>query len=416
MYLLFSVLLCCLSATGCKNRDSKTFQSSLSVLHIDSLHENSYTFSRDILTGSQQVELYISLLKNKNIACVVNQTSTIGNTHLIDSLSSLNANINLIFAPEHGFRGEADAGGQIDDSKDIKTGIPIISIYGDKKKPSPHDLSNIDIVIFDIQDVGARFYTYISTLHYVMEACAENSKPLIILDRPNPNGFYVDGPVLQKGFSSFVGMHPVPVVHGMTIGEYAQMINGAKWLANEAQCELKIIPCKNYDHKYYYEVTIPPSPNLRTMHSIYLYPSICFFEGTNVSVGRGTKMPFEIIGSPFIAPTKFTFTPVSMPGATSPPFKDQLCYGYNLSFIDTTELYKNQINLKWLLLMYNQFNNKQNFFLENNFFDKLAGTDELRKQIIAGLSQDEIRLSWQDELSLFKQIRKKYLLYPDFEN
>ncbi|MBC8046816.1 MAG: DUF1343 domain-containing protein [Fimbriimonadaceae bacterium] len=414
MIQLISILSWICFFTGCKN-PAPSSEEGLTKNKIHLIAQNNIPYDITIITGAEQTEKYLPLLKDKYVALVVNQTSVIGTKHLVDTLSQLGVNIPLIFAPEHGFRGTEDAGATINNSKDIATGISIISLYGNKKKPSKEDLQDVDVVIFDIQDVGARFYTYISTLHYIMEACAENKKQLIILDRPNPNGFYVDGPVLKKEFSSFVGMHPVPVVHGMTIGEYAQMINTEHWLPNNLQCELQIIPCENYEHKDYYEVKIPPSPNLKSMQAIYLYPSLCFFEGTNVSVGSGTDKPFEMFGSPFTEKTDFFFTPKSMAGSKTPPFMNQLCYGYDLSKMEIEKIKEQKINISYFIDAYNRFSDKNNFFLSNNFFNKLAGTDVLMQQIKAGLSEAEIKLSWQDDLQVFKEKRKKYLLYKDFE-
>ena len=421
MNILFSSILCLLLTNACKNRESVVDINSTSTENVSPI-DTSSVYATDILTGADQTELWLPLIKGKYISCVVNQTSVIGKTHLVDSILSTGVNVVNIFAPEHGFRGTEDAGATILNSKDTKTGLQVISLYGSNKKPQWNDIADAEIIIFDIQDVGARFYTYISTLHYVMEACAENKKQLIILDRPNPNGFYVDGPVLEKEFSSFVGMHPVPIVHGMTIGEYAQMINGEKWLANGVQCDLKVIPCKNYDHKKYYEVKIPPSPNLKSMKAIYLYPTLCLFEGTNVSVGRGTDNPFELFGSPYLEnyfKNNITFTPITKPGSKTPPFMNQQCYGFEYSSMDLL-LIRNGISdqglgLTDLITSYRSFSEKDKFFLPNNFFNKLAGNDELMQQLKAGLSAGEIQLSWQDDLMVFKEIRKKYLLYPDFE-
>ena len=355
---------------------------------------------------------------------VVNQTSVFNRflpwppktTHLVDSLLALNIPVKKIFAPEHGFRGEADAGEKVIDGIDAKTGLPIFSLYGETKKPTDEMLKSIDIMVFDIQDVGARFYTYISTLHHVMEACAENGIPLIVLDRPNPNGFYVDGPVLKPEFKSFVGMHPVPVVYGMTIGEYAQMINGEQWLSNGMQCELSVIPCNNYDHTMTYNLPIKPSPNLPNLRAILLYPSLCFFEGTTVSIGRGTDNQFQIIGHPEYDIGSYAFKPVSKPGANYPKHEDVMCFGQDLSSFDLTDLKREKkLNLSYLIEYYNFLRSKTQFFLDNNFFDKLAGTDQLKKQIIDDLSEAQIRATWQEDLLLFKQTRKKYLLYPDFE-
>jgi len=382
-------------------------------------------------TGAERTDLYIQLLRGKNIAIVANQTSVLSKTlnleryhtgtrkekiidpspfsppkymHLVDSLLSLGIPIQKVFAPEHGFRGKADAGEIIKDGVDTKTGIPIISLYGKNKKPSAKQLEGIDLVVFDIQDVGARFYTYISTLHYVMEACAEAGIQVIILDRPNPNGHYIDGPVLEQEHKSFVGMHKVPVVYGMTIGEYGQMINGEKWLKNKIKCNLKVIPLKNYTHDYQYNLPIKPSPNLPNDKSINLYPSLCFFEGTNVSAGRGTAMQFQIYGSPFLTKGKFTFTPQSNEGAKYPKYKNVVCFGENL--LETDHL--NSLDLSYLIKAYKQ-NTSEKFF--HPFFTKLAGTKKLQKQIEQGLSEQEIRKTWQENLKKFVRIRKQYLIY-----
>lgn len=368
-----------------------------------------------IQTASEQTEKYLPLLKNKQIAIVANPTSMIGNTHLVDSLLSLGLQIKKVFSPEHGFRGEQEAGESVQNLVDSKTKLPLISLYGDNKKPKLSDLQGIDLIVFDIQDVGARFYTYISTLHYVMEACAESNITLLILDRPNPNGYYMDGPVLEKKFASFVGLHPIPIVHGMTIAEYASMINGEKWLKKGIQCKLQIIKVKNYNHNYYYVLPIKPSPNLITMSAIYLYPSLCLFEGTTVSVGRGTMKPFQLLGHPNLDSTNFSYTPKTIKGMSAePPYKNIKCFGYELSEYSTNILkIEKKINLFWLIDLYKRLSPKGEFFTP--FFDKLAGNDELRKQIIAGKTEEEIRQSWQADLKKFKQIRKKYLLYIDFE-
>ncbi|MBL0286703.1 MAG: DUF1343 domain-containing protein [Bacteroidetes bacterium] len=361
------------------------------------------------IVGAQNLKSYIGLLKDKKIALVVNQTSTIGNTHLVDSLVKLKVNIVKIFGPEHGFRGTADAGEHIENGKDPKTGIPVISLYGDNKKPTPSQLADIDLVIFDIQDVGARFYTYISTLHYLMEACGENNKKVLILDRPNPNGHYVDGPVLQNGFESFVGMDKIPVVHGMTIAEYALMLNGEKWLKNGVQCELEIVKCQNYTHQTPYSPPIPPSPNLKDLSAIYLYPSLCFFEGTPISVGRGTDFPFKVFGHPTFEKYSFSFVPTPKVGATSPLLSGKKCNGVSFLEFSEKDLRNTGFTLKYLIDAYNNFPDKAVFF--NDFFKKLAGNDVLYKQIKEGKTEDEIRKSWQPELDYFKKIRKKYLLY-----
>lgn len=367
-----------------------------------------------LLTGAQRLDQYLPLIKNKQIGLVVNQTSMVGNTHLVDTLLALGVKINAIYAPEHGFRGEADAGEKIVDAKDPKTGIPMISLYGKKRKPSPEDLAETDWLIFDIQDVGARFYTFISTLHFVMEAAAENSVPLMILDRPNPNGHYVDGPVLDTAFRSFVGMHPVPVVHGMTIGEYARMINGQGWLGAGKTCELQVITCANYTHQTPYELPVRPSPNLPNMRAIYLYPSTCFFEGTDASEGRGTSQQFQVYGHPDFKGGDHIFLPQPKPGAMEPKHKGRLCKGYDLTKLaPETIRAEKQINLNYLVNFYQEFPDKERFFLKSNFIDKLAGGTALREQIIAGKTAEEIRQSWQPALNIYREMRRKYLLYPE---
>lgn len=368
-----------------------------------------------IATGAEQLDLYLPRLQNTRVAIVANQTSMVDKTHLVDTLLSLNIQIQKIFAPEHGFRGSADAGEHVKDGIDVKTGLPIISLYGSNKKPKLNDLENIDVILFDIQDVGVRFYTYISTLHYIMEACEEKAIKLIVLDRPNPNGFYVDGPVLKNEFKSFVGMHEVPLVHGMTIGEYAQMINGEKWLSNGEQCDLEIIKCANYTHDSLYSLPLRPSPNLKSDASIFLYPSLGLFEGTIVSVGRGTPTPFEIIGYPGCKEGDFSFTPISMDGAKNPKHLNVECKGYNLKeFAETELLQKKEIYLTWLIEMYKEYKGEEAFFNREKFFDLLAGSSLLREQIMANMSEDTIRISWKEDLDTFLLIRKKYLLYPDF--
>jgi uncharacterized protein YbbC (DUF1343 family) len=368
-----------------------------------------------IKTGAEQISKYLSLIQNKKVAIVANHTTRINETHLVDSLLSLNINIKKIFSPEHGFRGRADAGEHVKNYKDKKTGLPVISLYGSSKKPKLSDLENIDILIFDIQDVGVRFYTYISTMHYVMEACAEMNVEMMILDRPNPNGFYVDGPILDSTYRSFVGMHPIPIVHGLTIAEYAQMINGESWLKNGVVCELDIIQCKNYTHDSKYELPINPSPNLQNMTSIYLYPSLGFFEGTSLSAGRGTEFPFQVFGGPDFRTTDFTFTPKSIDGASKyPKHQNKKCYGVDLRKIDLEDLNsQKQINLEWIIIAYNSVENKDEFF--KKFFHSISGTNQLKEQIIAGKSEEEIRKTWKPGIEKFKQIRKKYLIYEDFK-
>lgn len=362
--------------------------------------------NNSIKTGADNYEKYLPIIKNKKTAIVTNQTGILSNKiHLVDFLLEKNVAIQTIFAPEHGFRGTADAGEHVVDSKDKKTGLPIVSLYGDNKKPNAEQLKGIEIMIFDLQDVGVRFYTYISTLHYVIEACAENNIQLLILDRPNPNGNIVDGPVLETEFSSFVGMHPIPMLHGMTIGEYAQMINGQKWLKNKVQCKLTVIPCSNYNRDMPYSLLVKPSPNLPNDQSINLYASLCLFEGTNVSVGRGTEKQFQIYGSPYMKKGKFSFIPKPNFGAKNPLHNGKTCYGKDLSNIKKIK----QLELKWLLNAYQETADKTTFF--NAFFTKLAGTKKLQKQIETGVSENDIRKTWTADLNDFKEMRNQYLLY-----
>ena len=376
-----------------------------------------YSFCKEkviMVPGANQTNEYFPLLKGKTIGIVANQTSMIGRIHLVDSLKSSGIKIKCVFAPEHGFRGEKGAGEKIINSIDQMTGIPIISLYGSHLKPDAKDLAGIDIIVFDIQDVGVRFYTYISTLQYVMEACAEYKIPLIILDRPNPNSFYIDGPVLDKKYSSFVGLQSVPVVYGLTIGEYAGMLNGEGWLKKKLKCNLKVIKIREYFHSYRYRLPVAPSPNLPDMDAVYLYPSLCFFEGTAVSVGRGTSKPFRLIGFPDNTIEGVSFTPRSIPEvAVNPPYRDTLCKGIDLSGEGKNVAMGFSIQLKWLIQMYSAYPNKKIFF--NNFFDKLAGTDQLRKQIIERKTDVEIKKSWVAGIDSFMQIRKKYLLYFDYK-
>ena len=364
----------------------------------------------DIVTGAENYKKYLPLLANKKVGIVTNQSGTVRiannkTVSLVDFLLDEKINVQKIYAPEHGFRGTADAGEHIVDGKDSKTGLSIISLYGDNKKPKPAQLANIDVMVFDLQDVGARFYTYISTLHYIMEACAEAKIELIVLDRPNPNGGIVDGPILDMAYTSLVGMHPIPVLHGMTIGEYAKMINGEKWLKGKVQCKLTVIPCENYSKNMKYNLPIKPSPNLPNAQSVNLYASLCFFEGTNVSVGRGTDKQFQIYGSPFLNKSGFSFTPNPNEGAKSPPYNGVKCYGEDLSKIQVVD----KLELKWLLKAYNETDEKSKFF--NSFFTKLAGTKKLQEQIEAGMSEGAIRATWQNDLDKFKTIRKIYEIY-----
>ena len=390
--------------------------------------------TKSVITGAERINVYLPFLKGKKIAVFANHTSLVGKTHLVDTLHKLGVNITVIFGPEHGFRGIADDGAKIEDSIDASTGAPVISLYGKKRRPSAEDLKNVDIMLFDIQDVGVRFYTYISSLQEYMEAALENGKPLMILDRPNPNGFYIDGPVLDLKFKSFVGMQPIPVVYGMTIGEYAMLLQGERWLGSkeandrvtynigteptaDTPFHTLVIKCQNYDHNTKYVLPVRPSPNLPEIQSVYWYPSTCYFEGTVLSEGRGTEKPFQIFGHPSLPKNLYTFTPVPRTGATEPKLKDKLCYGWNIS--GTPEQVLKNVNgrmqLKWLIQAYKLFPDKPNFFLKTGGFNRLAGNDVLMQQIKDRKSETEIRKSWQPGLEKFKAIRKKYLLYADFE-
>lgn len=391
----------------------------------------SFTTHAQILTGADQYEKYLPLLNDKKVGILTNQTGIVfkkeklnfqsavsretaakkifktDTIHLIDFLIENKINLKKIYAPEHGFRGTADAGELIKDGKDTKTNLPIISLYGKNKKPSKEQLAEIDVVVFDLQDVGVRFYTYISSLHYLMEACAEQNIPIIILDRPNPIGGFVDGPKLNMKHKSFVGMHPIPILHGMTIGEYAQMINGEGWLENNIKCKITIIPCKDYSKDKSYTLPEKPSPNLPNDQSIQLYASLCFFEGTNVSVGRGTEKQFQIYGSPFMSKQPFTFTPKPNDGAKDPMHNGKKCYGEDLSSIKKEP----GLDLQWLIKAYQSSSEKQNFF--NSFFTNLAGTTQLKSQIEKGWSSEKIKETWQSDIEEFKIMRKKYLIYND---
>lgn len=367
-----------------------------------------------IVVGAERAQKYLPQLRAKRVGLVVNQTSVVASGHVVDFLLSKKVDIKKIFAPEHGFRGKEDAGAKISNEIDSKTGIPIVSIYGKKHGPDSSDVADIDILVFDIQDVGVRFYTYISTLQYVMEICAALKKPLIVLDRPNPNAHYVDGALLDPSLKSFVGMQPVPVVYGMTIGEYALMLNGEKWLTNELKCNLQVIACQKYTHQTMFELPVKPSPNLPNLRSVLLYPSICYFEGTDFSLGRGTAKQFQIYGSPLATDGDFTFTPQPNEGASKPFQVGKLCRGHDLSNQAAKKIFaEKQINLKYLTEAYHYFPQKDSFFLKGNFFDKLAGTYQLREQLKKGKYIAEIRNSWKVDLERFKAIRKKYLLYKD---
>jgi len=368
------------------------------------------------ITGDEQISAWLPLLKGKKVALLINQTATVGNKLLLDTLMNLHVDVVKVFSPEHGLRGVADAGDKVNNSTDSATGIPVISLYGSNKKPTKEQLEGIDILIYDLQDVGVRFYTYISTLQYAMEACAENNKSFMILDRPDPNGFYVDGPVLDTSLGSFVGMQPIPIVYGMTPGEYAKMLVGEHWFNNAGQLNLKIIPCLNYDHTRKYIIKQSPSPNLRSMTAVYLYPSLCLFEGTVVSVGRGTDIPFQQWGNPeFAGKASYSFIPVSNIGAAHPLYENKYCYGEVVatSATEALALIQGKLQLSWLIKAYKWYPDKGKFF--NSFFEKLAGNKLLMSQIEDGKTEDEITESWQKDLQVFKQTRKKYLLYTDFE-
>ena len=411
------------------------YSPSVAQLSLDNNRDNqlkSGQKSTPMIPGAERMEIYLPLLKGKSVAVFANQTSMVKNSHLIDTLLKCGIKVVKIFGPEHGFRGDADAGEKLSNTNDKKTGIPVISLYGNHKKPTTEDLLGVDILIFDIQDVGVRFYTFISSLEYYLEAALENHIPLLVLDRPNPNGFYVDGPVLDKKFKSFVGMQSIPVVYGMTVGEYALMLAGEKWLSPLANAtytnqpntsnrqknifQLKVISCKNYDHNSKYILPIAPSPNLKSMQAIYLYPSTCFFEGTLLSEGRGTEAPFQIFGHPALPNNLYSFTPKPTAGAKSSKCFYQKCYGWYIAGSNEVVLQniKNGVQIKYLLDAYHLFPGKDSFFLKNNFFNQLAGTDLLMEQIKQQINENDIRKSWKPLIDNFKKIRKKYLLYKDF--
>jgi uncharacterized protein YbbC (DUF1343 family) len=400
------VLLLCVSFSTCKSsKDTSKGETTDPQKNIS---------STSLKTGAERLDAYLPMLKGKRVGLIINQTSVVGETHLIDFLIQNGVNVKKIFSPEHGIRGNDEAGAKIKDGKDDKTGLPIISLHGNKYKPTELDLDDLDVLIFDIQDVGVRFYTYISTLFNAMEACAEADKTMLVFDRPNPNGNYIDGPVLDMKFKSFVGIAPIPVVHGLTVGEFAQMANGEGWLAKQSKCKLEVIRCDNYTHDTYYEIKIAPSPNLKTMRSILLYPSICFFEGTNVSLGRGTDMPFEVIGHPALK-GKYTFSFIPKPNAaaSNPPQKDKVCFGIAFNNLSEREIFdRKKLDFSYLFEFYKPVSTKEEYFLKNNFFDKLAGTDTFRKAILEGKNEDEVRKMWQPDLEKYTKMRKKYLLYP----
>ncbi len=364
-----------------------------------------------IETGAEQTGRYLPLLEGRRVGIMTNHTGTVGRTHLVDTLRSLGVDIRVVFAPEHGFRGQADAGESVASYRDRKTGIDVVSVYGSTKRPPDSVMQRLDVLLFDIQDVGLRYYTYLSSMHYLMEACAANGKRLIVLDRPNPNGFYVDGPVLEAKHRSFVGMHPIPVVHGMTLGELARMIDGEGWLRDGLRCKLTVIPCRGYTHRSRYRLPTAPSPNLPNMRAVYLYPSLCFFEGTPVSLGRGTDFPFQAYGHPELQ-GDFSFTPRSNAGAKNPPLKDRLCHGVDLRTAPSDErIWERGVDLGYVIDCYRQLNLGEKFFTP--MFDRLTGTDYVRQMILQGAGADRIKARWADDVERFKQTRKPYLLYEE---
>lgn len=366
------------------------------------------------VVAAERTDAYFPLLENKKLGLMVNHTSLVGATHLVDTLLAKGMDVKVVFAPEHGFRGDADAGAVIGDGVDDKTGVKLLSLYGSKHKPDPEDLADLDLVIFDIQDVGARFYTYVSSMTYLMEACAEQGIPFLVLDRPNPIGHYVDGPVLDTAYRSFVGLHPIPVVHGMTVGELAGMINGEGWLSNGVKADLRVITCENYDHHTFYDLPVAPSPNLPNMKAIYLYPSTCFFEGTVASEGRGTEKQFQVFGHPDFTTGDYEFTPVSRKGALKPKLEGQLCRGFDLSGLSIDSLRNiTRLQINYLSAFYREFPDKEALFLKNLYIDKLAGGSGLRVAILSGVSEGDIRMSWQPALDAYKEKRKSYLLYAE---
>lgn len=416
LFFITPILLSCGNGEGGdETLGSDNFILEDSIAQVEPLFCN-----KDVSVGAARFDQYLPELEGQKVAIIGNQSSKVGETHLVDTLLSLNVNLVKVFSPEHGFRGDADAGEKVKDGKDPSSGLPVISLYGKNKKPSKEQLDGIDVLLFDIQDVGARFYTYISTLHYVLEAAAENNKKVIILDRPNPNGHYVDGPVLKEGYTSFVGMHEVPVVHGMTVGEYGQMIVGEYWLSDSLQCDLKVVNCLGWDHTKFYELPIAPSPNLPNMKAVYWYPSLCFFEGTVVSIGRGTAIPFQCVGHPNfevdILEDLHSFKPEPNEGSKDPKLNGQTCYGYDLSKQEIGDVRKRgKLDLSYLIRFYAALDTEGNYFLSNGFIDLLSGSQTLRKAIISGDSEEEIRFTWEDDLEAFRKIRSKYLLYSDFE-
>lgn len=404
------MLLVCLTGMG------QVLFSQTNVLetHFDLPDADSVQGAARVVVGAERLDVLLPMIRGKNVGLVINHTSMVGDVHLVDTLCALEECVARIFVPEHGFRGAAEAGELIKDGQDARTGAPIVSLYGAKKKPAPEDLEGVDVVVFDIQDVGVRFYTYISTLFYMLEACAEQCIPVIILDRPNPNGHYVDGPVLDMRLSSFVGIAPLPVVHGCTVGELARLFAGEYWVAFAGDLDVRVIPCLHYTHQTRYSLPVKPSPNLPNDRAVLLYPSLCFFEGTTVSVGRGTDWPFQVYGAPEFPRDSFWFVPRPNAGSRYPPHEGSMCKGFDLRGdpLDSLRM-QNQLNLRYLLDFYRQYPQKDSFFLANGFFELLAGTYSLRHQMEAGESESAIRATWQPDLEAFREIRRKYLLYPE---
>ena len=418
----FSIIIIALISASCSSSQSeKEILKECTLVQEDSiLVEQPLYCNESVVVGAANFEEYLQDLRGKRVGVVGNQSSTIKETHLVDTLISKGVNVVKVFSPEHGFRGKADAGEKVKDGIDNQTGLPIISLYGSNKKPKSEQINDVDVLLFDIQDVGARFYTYISTLNYILEAAAENQKQVIVLDRPNPNGHYVDGPILEDSQNSFIGMNPIPVVHGMSIGEYALMLKGEAWINKASELDLKVVKCSGWTHKEFYELPIAPSPNLPNMKSVYLYPTLCFFEGTVVSVGRGTDIPFQCVGHPKmevdVLEDLHSFTPAPNEGAKKPKLEGEVCYGYDYSEFDEVELRESAgLDFEVLCEFYTKLEMESDFFLSNGFFNLLAGNLELKKQIMQGVSTKEIRETWKIELDEFKSIRAKYLLYEDFD-
>jgi uncharacterized protein YbbC (DUF1343 family) len=410
LYMLILPVLIMLSCSAKSKKEEITHADRKKCEQADtvSLHN-----AESLQCGAARFEAYVPEIRGKKVGLVANHTSRVKNVHLVDTLLAQGVDVRKIFAPEHGFRGTADAGEHINDGNDERTGLPLISLYGSNRKPTGNNLSGLDVVLFDIQDVGVRFYTYISTMHYVMEACAENNIPVIVLDRPNPNIDLCDGPVLDTAYSSFVGMHPVPVAHGMTVAEYARMINGEGWLKNGITCDLSWVSCENYTRDMAYKLPVPPSPNLPNQRSIRLYPTLCFFEATSLSVGRGTDMQFQIVGHPALrGKTEFSFTPESNAGSAHPKFKNKTCYGYDFrKDSERFDFEPGQLQLNWLMDIYTSFPSSATFFDRPGFFDKLAGGKTLRTQMENGVAADIMRQGWKNDLNAFKEMREPYLLY-----